>query len=1341
MHLLVGEVGSIDAGEAAIDLGQSPGDIVVLSAADTELTLLALAAERRAEGPTFRLCNLMRLSHPMSVDLYLDKTVAGARLVVVRMMGGAGYWSYGLERLRALSRGGGPRLVVVSGDDRWDEGLEVFATETPAACRRLWRYLVEGGAGNAGRALDYMAHLIGAAANPDAAETLPRCGCYRPGQGAVDLVAAIAALPAGVPVAPIVFYRSVLQGGATAPIDALSAALAAEGMVALPIFVASLKDGESQGFLRTAFEAAPPAIVLNTTAFAVSAIGASHRGTVLDAPGRPVLQVILAGSSAAEWRDSPRGLLPRDLTMNVVLPEVDGRIGTRAVSFKAEVNNAATDSRVASYVPVADRVRFVAAQASAWVRLARTAVKDRRIAIVLSNYPNRSSRIGNAVGLDTMASAVALGEAMREAGYRLEGFPATGESLTAALTGRSDAEGGGGGKDGYEESPTLPSPGPPIAVEGETGMLRSSDTGARTDQPPLMAAHAGIQLSPRSGMRLERLDSRVRGNERVGRFASSRLGPEAIGHTAARPNLEFPHTHEGRKDGEEGVARGARLERDAYSVFLAALPDTACAAAMARWGLPEADPSFHDGGFVINARCFGNVVLAVQPSRGGEEKASLHDGDLLPPHGYLAFHAWLREAFAAEAIVHLGKHGNLEWLPGKALALSAECWPELCLDATPLVYPFIVNDPGEGAQAKRRTSAVIVDHLMPPMTRAELHGPLAALETLVDEYALAAGVDRRRAEHLGREIVATATAAGLDRDLGLTRVGADETLRALDAYLCDLKEMQIRDGLHVLGASPSGRARVDTLVAIARAPRTGGRPADASLPRAIAADLGLAGFDPLDCDPAAAWEGPRPAVLAEVSDAPWRTAGDTVERVEMLAAGLLGKMAGGLDERVWGGGEKTRAVLGWIRDDLAPALDASGRAEIEAVLAALDGRFVRPGPSGSATRGRPEVLPTGRNFYTVDIRAVPTAAAWAIGRVAADAMALRYFQDEGAWPRSVAMSAWGTSNMRTGGDDIAEVLALIGAEPVWEAGTGRVTGFRVMALSELGRPRIDVTLRISGMFRDAFPEQIELMASAFRAVAALDEDGTANPIAASTRNGDGGARIFGARPGVYGAGIEAIIDQDAWRTRADLADAFLQWGGYAYGGGAAGVEAGGQLTARLAAADAVLHSQDNREHDILDSADYAEFQGGLAAVVETLRGRAPRVYHADHSRPEKPVVRTLHEEIGRVVRGRATNPKWIAGMMRHGYRGAMEMATAVDLLFAYAALTDAVGDHHFDQLYEAYVVDDRARDFIAVANPGALSDIAARFREAIVRGLWTPRANSVHDRLEALAGMRKEAAE
>ena len=1333
MHLLAADVARIDDGDAGVDLGQPPGDIVVLSAADTELAALcAAASERAADAPSLRFANLGQLSHPMSVDLYLEKTVAAAKLVVVRAMGGAGYWPYGLERLRALARAGSLRLIVVPGEGRWDETLEAWATVPVETCRTAWRYLVEGGAENMRRALAFLDHVIGRGEPPAPPLVLPHAGFYWPGEGEVSLDALAARVAPGQSVAAIVFYRALIHGESSAPIDALVEALAAEGIAALPAFVASLKDRESGAFLNEAFARLPPDIVFATTSFAVSKIGGPHAGTILDRPGRPVLQAVLAGSSEAAWRESPRGLGPRDLTMNVVLPEVDGRILTRAVSFK-ETRGSAT-----VYAPVADRIAFVAQQAAAWVKLARTAPAERKVALILSNYPDRDGRIANGVGLDSPESTVRLAAAMRAASYDLPGFPETSAGLMARL------------------------------LAGVT--------------------NAGVSFEARS------LRERAPQDEE-GRALNNRIG----GHKPPHPEVR------GRSPSLEGHSDDSPvLPLATYEQFFAALPAPVRAALTERWGAPEADPFFANGAFRLAIHRFGNTVVAIQPQRGYsiDPKATYHDPDLVPPHHYLAFYFWLRHEFAADAVIHIGKHGNLEWLPGKALGLSGTCWPEVALGPTPLIYPFIVNDPGEGAQAKRRASVVVVDHLMPAMTRAEIHGGLAELETLVDEYYLAAGIDRRRRAYLAREIVALAERHGLDRDLGLTRDDdTGETLRTLDAHLCELKEMQIRDGLHILGASPEGRQRVDTLIAVARVPRSGGRPQDASLHRAIADDLDL-GFDPLDCDMAADWTGPRPEVLATVSDARWRSVGDTVERIELLAPSLVdrshGKASfearplrgrapqdedvGDFDGRSGPGGahatphpevrrrrpslegralvfpdSRTAAVLDWIAADLAPSLDTSGNEEIASILTALDGRFVPPGPSGAPTRGRPDVLPTGRNFYSVDIRAVPTAAAWTLGKRAADALALRYFQDEGAWPRAIAMSAWGTSNMRTGGDDIAQVMALIGAEPVWEAGTGRVTGFKVIPLSALGRPRIDVTLKISGMFRDAFPSQIDLIDSAVRAVAALDENDEANPIAMAARQAHAemaaagmdasladamaGARVFGAKPSAYGAGLQALIDTGTWETRRDVATAFMAWGAFAYGGGQHGAAAAKTLSARLAAVDAVLHNQDNREHDILDSDDYYQFQGGLAATVETLKGSAPRVYHGDHSRPEKPVMRSLGEEIARVVRGRAANPKWIAGVMRHGYKGAFEMAATVDYLFAYAATTNAVQDHHFDQLFDAYIGDAAVSAFIAENNPPALAEMAERFREAIDRGLWAPKWNSAYDRLSALIADRKDAAE
>ncbi|MHA1154233.1 MAG: cobaltochelatase subunit CobN, partial [Alphaproteobacteria bacterium] len=794
-----------------------------------------------------------------------------------------------------------------------------------------------------------------------------------------------------------------------------------------------------------------------------------------------------------------------------------------------------------------------------------------------------------------------------------------------------------------------------------------------------------------------------------------------------------------------------------YELFFATLPSELRQAVIERWGAPEQDPFFLPGNldcgaFALPAFRLGKTVIALQPARGYhiDPRATYHDPALVPPHGYLAFYAWLREGASVHAIIHMGKHGNLEWLPGKGLALSAACYPEAVLGPLPHLYPFIVNDPGEGTQAKRRAQAVIVDHLTPPLTRAESYGPLAELELLVDEYYEAAGVDPRRLKVLREQILELTRRIGLDKDCGIAgEDDADTALGKLDNYLCELKEMQIRDGLHIFGQAPEGDLMTDLLVALTRLPRGKAEGGDASLIRALAADLDLGDFDPLDCTLGESWTGPRPEALSE--GPPWRTNGDTVERLEGLARSLVAGEAVCAPD--WAA---TGAVLDTIESQVRPAVEGSGAAEIAGVLTGLDGRFVAPGPSGAPTRGRLDVLPTGRNFYSVDSRVVPTPAAWTLGWKSASLLLARHRQEHGAWPRGLALSAWGTANMRTGGDDIAQALALMGVRPTWEVASRRVTGFEILPLSVLDRPRVDVTLRVSGFFRDAFPTQIDLVDSAARAVAALDEPPAMNPLAVRVKaetealEAQGldpaeaarraGFRVFGSKPGAYGAGLQALIDERGWRSEADLARAYLAWGGYAYGGGAAGTPAQGLFETRLEAVEVVVHNQDNREHDLLDSDDYYQFEGGMTAAVRHLSGARPTVYHNDHSRPESPKIRTLEEEVGRVVRARVVNPKWIEGVMRHGYKGAFEMAATVDYLFAFAATTGAVGDHHFDAVFEAYLEDTEVRDFLANNNPAALAEMAGRLIEAQDRGLWRPRANTTRLRLDALAGAALEEA-
>jgi cobaltochelatase CobN len=1238
MHVRLFQRGKIDGG-AGLGLSsreehQPTADIVFISAHDSELRLLAeaqgaLARERGSQPSSLTLTNYLTLAGATAIGPFVEETLRDARLVVLRQIGGEGYWPEGVEALRAWARARPDRLLaLVPGGTAWDEAYAARSILPLEQVRMLWRYLSEGGPENCRHALVFLSSLIGGEGQAPPPEAMPLAGFLAPQD----------AQPADV---MLILYRALAQAGDIEPVGALREALHQRGLGLGAMHVASLKDPVARGVVASALRVVRPSLIINATAFAADT--AALFGDI------PVLQTAFAGSSRRDWAASARGMGPADLAMHVVMPELDGRIITAPAAFKTKVAWDA-DAHHAPTILQSEpaQIEALAARAAAHVRLRRTAPAQRRVAVILANYPNRDGRLANGVGLDTPRSCADLIAALTHQGYATGSAPRAASELMALLT------------------------------AGTTNAL----------------------------------DEAARG--------------KAVRSETEAASIAWP--------------------LEAYRQALAALPADLQDAVGARWGEPEADPHVRDGALALALHRFDSLVVGIQPSRGYDvdPAATFHDPALVPPHRYIATYLWLWRVFDMHAVIHLGKHGNLEWLPGKAAGLSASCWPAALIGPAPNIYPFIVNDPGEGVQAKRRTAAVIVDHLTPPLTRGELHGDLARLETLVDEYALAADLDPRRARRLAGEIAAFAGLLRLDDDIGLgAGLAIDERVRRVDAHLCDLKEMQIRDGLHVVGASPTGGLRADLAVSIARVPRAGGGPDAASLHRALALDLGLGAFDPLTRDLAADWRGPRPEALAGLSHEAWRSAGDTVERIEALARRLVGGEQACAPE--W---TQAAAVLDWVRRDLLPAIDACGPAESAAILTALDGRHVSPGPSGAPSRGRPDVLPTGRNFYAVDPRAVPTAAAFAIGKASAEALVKRHWEETGGWLRSVAFSAWGTANMRTGGDDVAQALALLGCQPVWEPASGRVTGFEVLPLSTLQRPRVDVTFRVSGLFRDAFPTQLDLIDSAVRAVAALEESEQHNPIAATTRREaeqlrrDGhaaedaarlaGARVFGAMPGSYGAGLQAPIDSGDWRDRAQLADIYLSWSGFAYGGGQEGRAERQALERRLAGAEAVLQTQDNREHDVLDSDDYYQFMGGLAASIEALSGRAAMIYHTDTSRPEDPRVRTLAEEIARVVRGRAANPKWIAGVMRHGYKGAFEMAATLDYLFAFAATTDAVKSHHFDQLFEAYLGDAAVSGFIATHNPAALAEMARRFQEAIRRELWRPRSNSAAAQIAGL---------
>src|SRR5579883_213510 len=1098
MHLLRTTTRLIEEAEAAVDLGQSPGDCVFLSFSDSDLGVVAAALES-GPGLRARLASLAMLRHPYSVDLYIEKVASKARFVLVRLLGGLDYWRYGALELAAAARRHGFDLAIIPGDSRPDPRLAELSTLGAAEADAIWRAFEAGGLGNIGRLFDWAKRrLAGDPSPPPTPQIVPSFGLHaaacRPG-------------PADRPLVAIIFYRAYLLAGDLAPIDALADALARRGARVLAAYAPSLKDGEAAAWLADLLVQEAPDAIVNTTAFAARM---ERDSSPLEAADAPIVQAIHAGASRVAWRRDSRGLTGADLAMNVVLPEIDGRIIARPISFKDEApRSEALEFARLIHRPDPSRVGFVAELALAWARLRRTPRAARKLACVISDYPAKAGRVGYAVGLDTPASLAAIAARLKQAGYSVE------------------------------------------TIDDADALFRLLAEGAQSAELPIAE----------------------------------------------------------------------------YKASFAALPASLREAVVAAWGEPEQDQAFAAGSFRFRVARLGALIAAVQPDRGGRDsrKSEYHDPRLPPRHSYIAFYLWLRGQ-RIDAMIQLGTHGTLEWLPGKAVALSEACAPEALLGPTPLIYPFIVNNPGEAAQAKRRAGAVIVSHLTPPLTTAGA-GALVEFETLFDEYASAQQMDSSRAALLAKAILDRAAQTGLAAECGASEGASDEDkLAKLDAWLCDIKDMRIADGLHVFGSPPAGDV--------------------------------LSGAD---------------------------------------------------------ADEAARARLA-----------ASPESEMEGLLAALDGRFVPPGAAGAPARGRLDVLPTGRNLFTADPRMIPTRTAWTIGQRAAEAVIARHLQDHGDWPRRLVLDLWGSATMRTGGEELAQIFAYLGATPVWDHGSGRVTGFTIMPPAALDRPRIDVTLRLSGLFRDVFPAQIALLEQLIGEVAALDEPPEVNPLAGARAAGESALRLFGPAPGAYGAEVGRILAADAEATAETLGEAYLAASGYALG--AAGRDARDLFRARVAEADGFVHTQDLPGQDALEASAFFEHEGGFAAAAASLGGKAS-LYHLDATRSDRPKVRALREEIARAVRGRAANPRWIAGQMSHGYRGAAEIAETIDNLYGFAVAGAVAAPQLFDLVFEATLGDDRVAAFLTQANPAAARAIAERFDQALRRGFWACRRNSTAMRL------------
>jgi cobaltochelatase CobN len=1183
--------------------------IALLSTSDTDLI------SARGSSADYFVANPARSSHSQLGEVFED-----CDLIVARVLGSPQLLCSGFDRFRGTGR----PMVVLGGEQAPDAALMELSTVPTGVAADAHVYLAHGGPDNLRQLHAFLSDTV----------LLTGVGFEAPVEQPIWGVLP-RRFPAGAsrPRIGILFYRAQYAAGNVAYVEALADAADAAGGIGVPIFATSLRDAPSDllDYLGSCDALITTVLAAGGTKPATASAGGDEEAwdvRALAALDIPILQGLCLTWDRASWAASDEGMTPLDVATQVAVPEFDGRIITVPFSFKE------TDADgLPTYVPDQERCRRVAEIAVNHARLRHIPAAQRRVAIVLSAYPTKHSRIGNAVGLDTPVSVIRLLRALHAAGYDLGGAP--GE---------------------------IPGTGPLDPVEGE--------------HPDTTAGNALIHAL----------------------IAAGGQDPEWL--TA-----------------EQLSGQPVRIPAQTYRRWLTELPADLVEAVTDAWGDGPGhlfvDRSRNPDGEIVAATLqAGNVVILVQPPRGfGENPIAIyHDPDLAPSHHYLAVYRWLEREFGAHAVIHVGKHGNLEWLPGKNLGMSASCGTDAAIGSLPLIYPFLVNDPGEGTQAKRRAHATIVDHLVPPMARAETYGDIARLEQLLDEYAQANAMDPAKAPALRGEIWTLIQAAQLDHDLGLETAPDDEVFDEfvlhVDGWLCEIKDAQIRDGLHVLGQAPEGDDLINLVLAVLRSPQIFGGQVNGvpGLRGALEAIQASSVRNEIDVAESRARE-----LVAALAAEAW-----SAEAVSSIVERILGAQ-----------NEAAAAALRFACQEVVPRLARTGD-EITAILHALDGGYVPAGPSGSPLRGLINVLPTGRNFYSVDPKAIPSRLAYQTGQAMADSLLQRHLQETGEYPQSVGLSVWGTSAMRTSGDDIAEVLALLGVMPVWDDASRRVVGLEAIDLAELGRPRIDVTVRISGFFRDAFPHVLALLDDAVRLVADRDEPSQENFVRQHTRNdlaahGDqrrATTRIFGSKPGSYGAGMLPLIEAGNWRNDHDLAEVYSAWGGFAYGRDLDGVPAREDMEANYRRIAVAAKNVDTREHDIADSDDYFQYHGGMVATVRALTGAEPKAYVGDSTATDNIRTRSLTEETVRVFRARVINPRWIAAMQRHGYKGAFELAATVDYLFGFDATAGVVTDWMYAQLAENYVLDKDNQDFMRHANPWALRGIIEKLNEAVDRGLW-----------------------
>jgi len=1296
--------------------------IGLYTATENELGAVQTAA-KRLTGVDLVARSDSDLDEQRDVASFVDE-LRDAAAVVLWLHGGQDSmpaYEFAVDELRDA---GVPLVVKATGDAFASEDTTVTTGDRATVSE----YLDCGGAVNIANGIRFLARQYGNADGTDEIDDpieLPTEGVYHPDYPGTDHEELIATFDEDRPTVGVWFYESHWTHENVRYVDAQVRRLEALGANALPVFCNPVTDEDGQEDAKWTAERyftddqgdAVVDAILSSFMFSLSMSergrdaadeGTDAESVFLDELGVPVIQTVTTMRSRSRYESSDTGVMGFELALSVALPEFDGNVITHPISGKERTeDDAGIGSAPKQHFPIEDRVDHAARLAVNWAELRHTANEDKKVAVVLHNYPPSDDGIGTAFGLDSPESTVNLLDELAGRGYDL-----------------------GSGAESASDS------GPGDGDATETGPVADGDV---ADSAPVVDGDVADSVPVVDGEQLiDALTGQLTLDDRW--VAPADVRDRSVDTVSPARYAEWFDTRSDRF--RDGVLN--------------------------EWGEPPNRP------FAIPGVEFGNVLVTVQPPRGFgmDPEKVYHDADLWPPHDYVAFYGWLRNEFAADAVVHLGTHGSLEWLPGKTVGLGSGSAPDGLIDDLPNVYPYIVNNPGEGTQAKRRSYAAVVDYLTPVMRRAGSYDELAELEDLARRYREAGGTEvriddgarlgeliRERVDELdlavelgvAGEVDERADVRGPD-EAGSTladgevdgdAVPVDELVERIHSYLTDVKNTQIRLGLHTMGEPPVDDRLVEYLVALTRLENPGGP----SLRESVAGVLGVDYERMLDAP--GEYDETLGMTYGEAADEVYETSSDLVRTLadhgfdvpesetdaapgDKTTINLLIVDIDPLgDARVRGGAhDELRDALRFIAEEAAPRVRGA-EAEIPRTADALAGEYVPPGGSGAPTRGGVDLLPTGRNFYTLDPRKVPAKAAWDIGREIADSTLARHHDEEGEYPEEIGVVAWGTPTVRTRGETIAQVFATMGVKPVW-TDAGRIDDVQPVPLDELGRPRVDATTRVSGLFRDAFPQAASVIHDAVDAVVDLDEphemnyvkkhveeetealtaEGHDDPEAAAKH------RVFTTRPGGYGAGTNKAVDEGNWDTAADLADVYVQWGGYALGSCGTASAAHDAFERRLGNVEATVKIEDTMEQDEFDSSDWYAFHGGFITAVTEVAGEEPASYVGDSSDPDNVDVYTNEEKVRKAMRARVLNPDWLDSMEEHGYKGAGDLSKTVDVALGWDATTGVVSDRLWRDVAEKYALDDDRADWMRNVNPWALESITDTLLEAVDRGLW-----------------------